>query len=996
MARLALLAAMASVAAAYHCSNDAPTPLNSNYNPPPQKSGAPIPAHMQRATSSHRHSEDGVDTHTAPFPGYARALAAAARAEEESAAAASSRSLRASSSPSSPSSSAPLLSASPLPLSSVSLLPGGRGFTFQNLTLSWLLSLDPDRLLTAFRTTAGLPTNGTSTYGGWEDSTCLLRGHIAGGHFLSGASLAVNATGNAQLRGVLTYMVGELAKCQANNANVPPSPGYLSAFTVDHFERLENNTEPIWAPFYTIHKILSGLYDAYTLAGIKSAAPIISGMLSYFAARIRNVVAQGTVAALWALENIEFGGMNEIAARWWAETGEPDALYLSRAFDKPCWLGPLALGDDILSDMHANTHLPVVLGAAEQFELTGDPTMQDVAMNFFDVVQDHTFASGGSSSGEWWGSPNRLGDQLDINGIESCSTYNILKISRKLFTWGLDATFLDFYERAKFSGMFSTMHPTLFGHILYLLPLRGPDGLAGGSKRHSYWGWSDPFESMWCCVGSALESHSKHGDTLYFTQAASPSSLLVALYDDSAATFPIPGSTTGAAVATVTQTLAWSTSALTVTVSVSVAAGAAGGEAFGVVLRIPAWAESPTAVLNGGGGGSIPATGAWFNVSRTWRPSGDVVVATFPFSVRLERLDDDRAEFADYFALVAGPYALGAITHLDNVIVGDNSSATPAWVRAVTADERSRSLSLVAVGAPQPVTYVRHDNLTSVWAAPLALPGGSTGGSGGGSPSYALQAPGFLAAGDDLYSATMTVAQAEALCTKNFSTCAGFTFQSADPNPSTPIDIYLKSAANFVAESGWTSYISSRVGTDMGGDEDGPDSTWVQDPPLAAGVANGVSLRSFNRPGEYISCPPSGGGGGGGGGQQCSIAHGTGASFQSSATFVRHSPGLTGGAGTVSFESAAAPGSYLSWYAGGGQAPANGTYPLVVLPNLPGNAAFANASTFDSSAGPNWQPPTLAYVATTGDGNVAGSRDLLLYPLADIVNEWYGLYLQVV
>lgn len=142
----------------------------------------------------------------------------------------------------------PTLTAVPLPLSSVQLTPGGRGFAAQNLSIQWMHSLDPDRLLFSFRETANLSTLGVRSYGGWESSDCLLRGHIAGGHWLSAAALLVNGTGDATLKAKATYLVGELGKCQAANT-AKGWVGYLSAFPPDQFDRLETNVQPIWAPY---------------------------------------------------------------------------------------------------------------------------------------------------------------------------------------------------------------------------------------------------------------------------------------------------------------------------------------------------------------------------------------------------------------------------------------------------------------------------------------------------------------------------------------------------------------------------------------------------------------------------------------------------------------------------------------------------------------------------------------------------------------------------
>ena len=869
----------------------------------------------------------------------------------------------------------PTLAATLLPLSSVTLLEGGRGWAAQNSTLAWLHMFEADRLLFSFRATANLSTQGAVSYGSWEAPDSLLRGHITGGHFLSAAAQMVNATGDVALRATLSVLVGELSKCQAANAAAFGS-GYLSAFPPTQFDCLENGVSAsckIWSPYYTIAKILRGLFDVYSLVGDARAADVARGMLAYFAGRARNFIAVHTIAAWQPLLNAEFGGLNDVAFLWHRAfsgaggAGADDALFLAGAFNKACLLGPMALNEDYLAGIHANTHIPIVVGAATGYEVTGDATLKMATEGYYNAVRGgHTFASGGSSMGEWWGEPHRLGDGLDVNGVESCTTYNTLKVTRALFSWTLESEYMDFYERSKYSGMHGTMHPTAVGRIIYLLPERGPDGLAGGSKAHSYWGWSDPTESMWCCVGSGMESHSKHGELLFMEQrrdGAAPA-LLITLYDDASVTWPVPGG-----VATVTQRPVFSATSLVVTVSVAVA----GGSAFSLALRIPGWAEGPTATLNGV---PIDTTASWFNVSaRVW--ASDVILATFPFSPRLEHLDDDRPQFASYQAVVAGPFALAAHTRVDNIIVSATGNATSTWLRPLSADERARSFSLAAPGFPAASAFVRHDNVTGVFAAVLSF--SSSGNSG--PVSFALQPPGFLADGDDVFVGNLTLAEAEALC-RNESACVAFTFESSDPAPLAPIKMYLKSAAAFSPASGWTSYISSRVGNALGGDEDGPDSTWIRDAALSGG-AEAVSLRSLNRPGEYLSCALA---------SACVIAHGNSAAFNVSASFLWHSPGLSGDANSVSLEAVAAPGSFLSFY---GSTVVDSSAVLRLEPNQAGSAPFAAASSFVGGA-PLWQPPAVAFVASTSDATVQGSRYLLLTPVADMASEWYSSYLEVV
>ena len=482
MARaLALVCAalLAPLSSAYTCDNALIDP-----EPAPEKAGAFAAYGHGHGLRVHDHHHDGA----LPLPS-APAASAAARAYAARRASAASP---------------PALAAERLPLSSVKLLDGGRGALGQSNTLAWLQLFDAERLLFSFRATANRSTNGAQSYGGWESPGSLLRGHVTGGHFLSAAAQMVNSTGDAALAKTLAYLVGELQACQAANAALFGA-GYLSAYPPDQFTCLENDMQGchIWAPYYTVAKILRGLYDVYALVGDARAAAVAQGMMSYFAGRIRAFIARSTVSAWHPLLNAEFGGMNDVAWLFYQATGSADALYLAGAFDKACLLGPMALGEDYLAGIHANTHIPVVVGAAQGFAATGFAPFELATKGYFDAVHSgHTFVTGGASTGEWWGDAHRLGDGLDVNAVESCTSYNTLKISRALFSWSLDAGFLDSYERLKFSGMFGTMHPTAPGRILYMLPIDS----TGVSKAHSYYGWSDPTDSMWCCSGSGMES----------------------------------------------------------------------------------------------------------------------------------------------------------------------------------------------------------------------------------------------------------------------------------------------------------------------------------------------------------------------------------------------------------------------------------------------------------------------------------------------------------
>ena len=296
----------------------------------------------------------------------------------------------------------------------------------------------------------------------------------------------------------------------------------------------------------------------------------------------------------------------------------------------------------------------------------------------------------------------------------------------------------------------------------------------------------------------------------------------------------------------------------------------------------------------------------------------------------------------------------------------------------MTADERARSFSLSAPSFPNGAgAFVRHDNGTGVIVTVLDLP---TAPCKDCPVSFTLQPPGYIGAGNDIASGNWTLAEAEAQCAAN-AACVAFTYHASSPDPAGSATVMLKSAADFSSADGWTTYTSSRVGNPLGGDEDGPTSVWILDSALAGGAAGQASVRSFDRPGEYLSCMPAP--------ALCLIAHGAGANFNASASFVVHTPGLSGAAGSVSLESVLVPGAYLSYWGFTGASQAS----LQVIPLVPGSG-FANASSF-AQAAPVWKAPPVLFVAETGDDTAPNSRDLLLMPMADFVSEWYSTYLLV-
>ncbi|TKY67425.1 hypothetical protein E2542_SST10319 [Spatholobus suberectus] len=235
----------------------------------------------------------------------------------------------------------------------------------QQTNLEYLLMLDVDNLLWSFRKTAGLPTPGTP-YGGWEGPEVELRGHFVG-HYLSASALTWASTLNDSLKQKMSSLVDGLSACQEKIGT-----GYLSAFPSEFFDRFEAVQE-VWAPYYTIHKILAGLLDQHTFVGNPQALKMVTWMVDYFYNRVLNVITKYTIHRHYESQNEETGGMNDVLYRLYSITGDSKHLLLAHLFDKPCFLGLLAVQANDIADFHVNTHIPIVVGA--QMRGRKDPTL---------------------------------------------------------------------------------------------------------------------------------------------------------------------------------------------------------------------------------------------------------------------------------------------------------------------------------------------------------------------------------------------------------------------------------------------------------------------------------------------------------------------------------------------------------------------------------------------------------------------------------------------
>ena len=510
--------------------------------------------------------------------------------------------------------------AEPFPLENVRLLGGPFRDAMQRDEV-YLLSLDPDGLLHNFRVTAGLPSS-AEPLGGWEKPDCELRGHSVG-HYLSACALMYASTGNEALKSRADAIVTELAKCQEALPSQGYSRGFLSAYPESLFDRVDR-AEPVWAPYYTLHKIMAGLLDVYEHCGNPQALAVLTRMADWLKVRVDRLSVEQMQRAL----GNEHGGMNEVLANLYAVTGNPDHLKLAQAFNHEAVFVPLAAGEDKLDGLHANTQIPKITGAARQYELTGDARMRRIAEFFWDrVALNRSYVIGGHSDKEHFFPVTEFDRHLSPETAETCNTYNLLKLTRHLFEWEPSAPRMDFYERGLYNQILASQDPDS-GMVTYFMPLQ-----AGRFKTYS-----TPLQSFWCCLGTGMENHAKYGDTIYFH---GPDSLYVNLFIPSELDWRQKGVT----LRQETKFPEQNTSTLTLRCSSPVQ--------FALKLRYPSWAEGMIVRVNGRKQKISDPPGSYLNLDRTWR-SGDRIQVNLPMRLHWEPLPGT----SNVVAFLYGPLVL--------------------------------------------------------------------------------------------------------------------------------------------------------------------------------------------------------------------------------------------------------------------------------------------------------------------------------------------------
>lgn len=505
----------------------------------------------------------------------------------------------------------------------------GPFFDAQQTNLKYLLAMDPERLLAPYRREAGLPSN-VKSYPNWENTG--LDGHI-GGHYLTALSLMYASSGDKEVLNRLTYMIEELAKCQEQHGN-----GYLGAVPggARVWKEIANGKieadlftlNKSWVPWYNLHKVFSGMRDAYLYTSNQQA----KAMLIKFSDWMLSLSDKLTDEQLQTMLRTEYGGLNETLADVYEITGKQKYLDLAKRYTEIKLLKPLLAKEDKLTGLHANTQIPKIVGVARIASLNNDQSWLDSADYFYQqVVGERTVSIGGNSVREHFHPSEDFSSMVkDVEGPETCNTYNMLKLSKLLYLAKSDLSYLDYYERAMYNHILSSQHP-VHGGLVYFTPMR----------PNHYRMYSAPSEGMWCCVGSGIENHAKYGELIY---ARNSDNFFVNLFVDSEVTWPEKN----IKFSQKTQFPDQDNTVITVHNS----------GIFTLNIRYPVWTNKLTVKVNDEAIDVSAKGGEYVKITHDWQ-QGDVVSVHLPMQTTLEQLPDQ----SNYYSVVHGPIVLAAKTN---------------------------------------------------------------------------------------------------------------------------------------------------------------------------------------------------------------------------------------------------------------------------------------------------------------------------------------------
>jgi Uncharacterized protein conserved in bacteria len=549
------------------------------------------------------------------------------------------------------------------PMNQVKLLDGPFKEAMER-DIAWLKTVNTDRVLVAFRTTAGIATN-AKAYGGWEspkDDFNGIRGHFLG-HYLSACSKAFAVTGDKDLKARIDYIVSELGKCQDKYGN-----GYIGAFPESMFDELNQGKKVRWVPWYTMHKVLAGLYDTYVYGSNIQVYQILMKLTDWTKKKTDGL----TPEAMQEVLKTEQGGMTEVLADIYSVTQKTEHMALAQRFDHRLLLDNMSQQKDILTGLHANTQIPKMIGAAREYEVTSNATYRKAAEFFWDRVVNHYSAvTGGHSIDEMFKEPDNLTSYLNVNCTdETCNAYNMLKLTEHLFSWTGSTQYPDYYERTLINCILASQSPAKYesmpaGMMTYHQPIK-----SGLWKR-----MNDPENCFWCCTGTGSENHVQYGKFIYsYDKDGVYVNLFLASqlnYADKKMTikqetaFPESSDIKLTFISTTTPTK-WK-----------------------VRIRVPSWVAGEVAVKINGRAFPVKATpGTYLVLDRFWT-SKDIVEFSLPMALHKETIAGNN----NIMAFMYGPVVLSGRL--------GNSGLNQSLLFAINGNQTFENLDITTVPIPK-------------------------------------------------------------------------------------------------------------------------------------------------------------------------------------------------------------------------------------------------------------------------------------------------------
>lgn len=515
----------------------------------------------------------------------------------------------------------------------------------QNLNKRYVLELDADRLLAPYLKEAGL-TPKKPNYTNWENSG--LDGHI-GGHYVSALALLYAASGDQAAYEKLDYVLKELKRCQDNLGTgyiggVPRSQEFWTDVKQGKIRAGGFDLNGRWVPLYNIHKIYAGLRDAYTLAGREDAKDMLIKLTNWGV----DLISGLTDAEIQDMLRSEHGGLNEVFADAAVIANDPRFMKLAEKFTHLQILNPLIAQKDELTGKHANTQIPKIIGAKRIADLEGRKEWDEGARFFWEtVVNKRSVAIGGNSASEHFHPSTDFSNMMtNIEGPETCNTYNMMKLSTQFFQSDGQSKFVDYYERAMYNHILSSQHPE-HGGLVYFTSMR---------PSH-YRVYSQPHTSFWCCVGSGIENHSKYGELIY---AHRDNELFVNLFVGSELDWKEKG------IQLIQQTIFPQEGKTTLSLKTKKS------QKLALKVRYPSWVKQDGLVVkvNGKTFKSTTDEFGYISIDRKWK-NNDKIVIEFPIEINVEQIPDQ----SPYYAYRYGPVVLAAKTNAENMtgLLADDS-----------------------------------------------------------------------------------------------------------------------------------------------------------------------------------------------------------------------------------------------------------------------------------------------------------------------------------